>query len=754
MKAAPDFVSQLSSELSLSAVSVSAVCSLLDEGNTIPFIARYRKEATNGLDEIQIRDIQERRLYLQEFHDRRETILQSIESQELLTDQLREKINQCTTKAEIEDLYLPFKPKRRTKATIAKEKGLEPLADRILAQPLDGKPYDEALIFVNAEKNVNTAEEALSGACDIVAEKTAENAVVRKIVRDEFSAAGLVVSKVAKGKENEVTKFQQYYDYKEAVSTIPSHRYLAIRRGEQEGVLEFHISIEEESTLSQILSFLQCNTRSPFGTYYEKSIQDSFKRLILPSVETDVRVDLKIKSDKAAVEVFADNLRNLLLAAPLGGKAVIGIDPGLRTGCKCAAVDETGKYLDTITLYLCQGDRALETAKSDFIRFLSKYPPYAIGVGNGTAGRETETFVKQLLKDHHLNDKILVVSVSEAGASVYSASDIAREEFPELDLTIRGAISIARRLQDPLAELVKVDPKAIGVGQYQHDVYQQLLQDKLNEVVESCVNHVGVELNTASAPLLSNVAGIGPSLAVKIVKHREGNGAFKSRKQLLQVPGLGAKTFEQAAGFLRLHKGEHPLDASAVHPERYALVERIASELSTPLINLISNMELIQQIDVKKYCSEGIGELTLRDIVEELKKPGRDPRATFEMPKFRDDVLTINDLKVGMKLEGIVTNVTAFGVFVDLGVHQDGLIHISELTNRFIKDPSEVVKVGTKITVEVLTVEVERKRISLTARIGEGPRVSSHRTLSAKTNQPKPFQKAKPAFGSNPFANL
>lgn len=750
----PDFFLQLSTELTLPLPSVSAVCQLLDEGNTIPFIARYRKEATNNLDETQIRAIQERRLYLQEFHDRQQTILSSIESQGLLTDDLRNKISLCTTKTELEDLYLPFKPKRRTKAAIAREKGLAPLALRIIEQPASGSPENEAQIYVNEEKGVNSIEDALNGACDIVAETISENAEIRKIVRDEFATSGTVISKVVKGKDAHPTKFEQYYDYHESVAKIPSHRYLAIRRGEQEGILEFHIAIDNDLVIQQISNFLQLKINSPFGKLFEKSIQDSYKRLILPSVETDVRVDLKINSDKAAVEVFADNLRNLLLASPLGTKSVIGIDPGLRTGCKCAAIDETGKYLDTITVYLCQGDKSIEAAKTQLLKFILKHSSFAIGIGNGTGGRETEAFVRQLLKEHNLHDKLLVVSVSEAGASVYSASDIAREEFPELDLTIRGAISIARRLQDPLAELVKVDPKAIGVGQYQHDVYQQLLQDKLSEVVESCVNHVGVELNTASAPLLANVAGIGPSLATKIVKYREVHGAFKSRKQLLQIPGLGAKTFEQAAGFLRLRNGEHPLDASAVHPERYSLVEKIAQDLSTPLKELICNSDLIKQIDVKKYYQDGIGELTLKDIIDELKKPGRDPRASFEMPKFRDDVLSINDLKIGMKLEGIVTNVTAFGAFVDIGVHQDGLIHISELTNRYIKDPSEVVQVGTKITVEVLAVEVDRKRISLTARIGEGARIPQKQTSSKQTVSPPMAKKSKPAFSSNPFSGL
>lgn len=743
---------QLVSELGLPEQGISSVVKLLNEGNTIPFIARYRKEATNNLDETQIRAIQERLNYLLEFQERRQTILKSIESQGLLTEILSKQINDCITKTELEDLYLPYKPKRRTRAAIAREKGLEPLALRILEQPLTGSPQKEAEAFIDIEKGVNDVQEAIKGACDIAAELISEIAPIRAVVREAFSSEGLVISKVAEGKNLVPTKFEQYYDFKEFVKKIPSHRYLAIRRGEREGILEFHIAIEADPVLHRISSLLKINSSSPFYPELNNAIVDAYKRLILPSVETDVRVDLKLNSDRAAVDIFADNLRNLLLASPLGGRPVIGIDPGLRTGCKCAAVNETGKYLDTITIFLCQGDHAIENSKKQLLQFITKHQPFAIGIGNGTGGRETETFVRKLLSDASLKD-IIVVSVSESGASVYSASDIAREEFPDLDLTIRGAISIGRRLQDPLAELVKVDPKAIGVGQYQHDVYQQLLQDKLNEVVESCVNHVGVELNTASAPLLSNVAGIGPSLANKIVKHREQNGAFSSRKQLLKVPGLGARTFEQAAGFLRLRNGEHPLDASAVHPERYGLVEEIAHDLAVPLSTLIANADLIRRIEIKKYCKEGVGELTLKDIIDELKKPGRDPRATFEKACFRDDVSSMNDLKLGMKLEGIVTNVTAFGAFVDIGVHQDGLIHLSELTDRFIKDPAEVVQVGDKINVEVLTVDLERKRIALTARIGEAPRQPHVPTQVRSQPVPAP-KKQKAAFNSNPFSSL
>lgn len=749
---------QIAAELSIPESSVGAVVGLLNEGNTIPFIARYRKEVTGNLDEVQIRDIQERLAYLNELNDRKQTILASIESQGKLTDVLKAQILACDTKNTLEDLYLPYKPKRRTRASIAKEKGLEPLAMRILEQPVQGSPTTEAEAFINAEKGVVSIDDALAGARDIAAEIISENAEIRSALREAFAAEGVVISKVVEGKDAVPTKFEQYYNYQEKAAAIPSHRYLAIRRGEKEGILQFQIDLAPESVMHQIRSLTGLKEGTPFAPELEAAIQDSCKRLLLPSVETDIRVDLKLKSDRYAVEVFAENLRNLLLASPLGCRSVIGIDPGLRTGCKCAAVDETGKFLDTVTIYLSQGEGSSEKGKRDFLAFVLKHQPHAIGVGNGTAGRETEAFVRKLLAEHNLQT-IIVVPVSEAGASVYSASDIAREEFPELDLTIRGAISIARRLQDPLAELVKVDPKAIGVGQYQHDVYQQLLQDKLDEVVESCVNHVGVEINTASAPLLSRVAGIGASLALKIVKHRNANGGFRGRKELLDVSGLGPRAFEQAAGFLRVRGGKHPLDASAVHPERYDLVALIAKDMGVSVEELISNQALIGKIAIKRYVSETVGEPTLNDIIAELKKPGRDPRATFEKPCFRDDVMEMKDLKIGMKLEGIVTNVTAFGAFVDIGVHQDGLVHISQLTDRFIKDASEVVRVGDKIKVEVLAVDTDRKRISLTAKLGQ-----AHGQVPAQGAQPaargsrdrEPARRppAKAAFANNPFAAL
>jgi protein Tex len=746
------FVTQIAEELQLSRASVKAVIELLESGNTIPFIARYRKEATGNLDEVQIKAIQERHAYLQEMEERRQTILSSIESQGKLTDELRNQILQCTSKTTLEDLYLPYKPKRRTRAMIAREKGLEPLALLMLEQPLHPRPLDAAQPYVNAEKGVDDADAALAGARDIVAEIVAEDAAIRSLVREAFANDGIVVSKVRSDKMNVPSKFEQYYDFKESVRTIPSHRYLAIRRGEKEEFLDFSITIESDPVIKQIAKHLRLNPSSPWIALLQQAIDDSLKRLLSPSVETDIRVDLKLASDHAAVAVFADNLRHLLLASPLGGRPVLGVDPGIRTGCKCAVVDETGKYLESATVYLSQGEGAQNQGRLILLKLIEAYKPYAIAVGNGTAGRETETFIRKMLKEAGCTST-LVIPVNESGASIYSASETAREEFPTLDLTIRGAISIARRLQDPLAELVKIDPKSIGVGQYQHDVYQPLLQDQLQYVVESCVNGVGVDLNTASASLLSYVSGIGPTLAKKIIKHREENGAFRSRKQLREVSGFGAKTFEQAAGFLRIRNGDNPLDASAVHPERYDLVEQMAKDLGVPLVQLVASPELSSRIDCKHYINQEVGELTLADIIQELMKPGRDPRAVFEPPAFRDDITTMEDLTPGLRLEGIVTNVTAFGAFVDIGVHQDGLVHLSELSDKFIKHPSEVVKTGDKIKVEVLQVDIPRKRISLTARTGQKRQTFSE-NMPKQESQKRKAPLPKPGFQSNPFAAL
>lgn len=728
--AAPEFdpAPLVAAELNIPPRGVAAVIELLSSGATVPFIARYRKEATGALDEVQIRDIEERHAYLMDLEKRRQSILASISEQGKLSDKLRERILAVTTKTALEDLYLPYKPKRRTRATIARERGLEPLAARILAQPKEGDPLVEAAAFVNAEREVPDAAAALAGARDIVAETVAENATVRTAVRETFLRDGVLVSEVVPEKAQEPTKFKDYYSYREPVATVPSHRFLAVRRGEKEEVLRLSIDLPAEPLLARILTLVGFERRSPFAEPLREAAEDGYKRLLAPSVETDVRVELKLRADRDAVEIFASNLRNLLLAPPLGPKPVVGIDPGLRTGCKCVALDATGKFSENITIQPHQGTEAAERAKRALAAFVSRHKPFAVAVGNGTAGRETEAFARRTLIDEGLRD-IVAVLVNEAGASVYSASDIARDEFPDLDVTVRGAISIARRLQDPLAELVKIDPKAIGVGQYQHDVHQPLLARKLEEVVESCVNHVGVDLNTASAPLLSYVAGIGPKLAKKIVEHREQNGTFNSRRRLLDVSGLGPRTFEQAAGFLRIRGGAQPLDASAVHPERYDLVARMAKDMGVELRELVGNASLADRIELGRYVSDGVGEPTLRDIVAELKKPGRDPRAMFEPPRFREDVMTLADLKPGMELEGVVTNVTAFGAFVDVGVHQDGLVHISQLADRYVKDPNEVVRAGDRLKVRVLEVDLQRGRISLSARSPDasrgGPRQDS-----------------------------
>jgi uncharacterized protein len=751
-----DPVVPISRELSLPAAGVRAVVKLLEEGSTVPFIARYRKEATGSLDEVQIRNIEERRAYLLELEDRRKAILESIAQQNKLTPELKARILACETKQALEDLYLPYKPKRRTRGIIAKERGLEPLALKILEQPSAGDPAIDAAAFINLELDVPDVKAALAGARDIVAEMMAENADARAKVRDVFHEQGILVSEKAAGVPDGPTKFEQYYDYREALKTIPSHRFLAIRRGERENVLRARVEVESENLVISLAALMGRKSSSPFAQQLSEAVEDGYKRLLAPSVENDLRIELKLRSDRSAVDVFADNLRNLLMAAPLGERAVLGLDPGLRTGCKFVAVDATGKFLEETVLHLAKGAGAEEAARRTLLQYVRDHKPRAIAIGNGTGGREAERFVRGALKEAGVSD-LIVVQVNEAGASVYSASDVAREEHPDLDVTVRGALSIARRLQDPLAELVKIDPKAIGVGQYQHDVHQPLLAKKLDEVVESCVNGVGVELNTASAPLLARVSGIGPSLAKKIVKFREEHGRFKSRLELLEVPGLGPRAFEQSAGFLRVAGGAHPLDGSAVHPERYELVQRIAADLGLKVEELIGNAQAVDRIDVKKYVGEGVGEPTLRDIIAELKKPGRDPRADFEPPKFREDVEKLEDLKPGMQLEGVVTNVTAFGAFVDVGVHQDGLVHVSQLADRFVKDPSEVVKVGDKIRVRVVEVDLARKRIALSARSGEAPKSSppqgQPQQRGARPQAPKqPPQQEK--FANNPFAKL
>ena len=720
-------------ELQLPVAQVSRVIALLSDGNTVPFVARYRKEATGNLDEVQIRAIDEQATYLREFHARRTTIHDAIEAQGKLTPALAKRLADAQTKTELEDIYLPFKPKRRTKATMARERGLEPLAERIWSQARSGEPQRDAQRFVSAPNDVPDAEAALTGACHIVAEWVAETTTVRAFVRQRMAAAGQLTTKATKDAKGQIGPFEQYYDHHEPVARMPSHRYLAVRRGEKEGLLRVKITQDADRLRPTIERLTGLDPRSPYAGLMRDAIGDAYKRLIHPSVESDVRTQLKDKAEREAVQVFASNLRNLLLTSPFGGRPLLAIDPGLRTGCKLVALDATGRFLANDTLYLHRGDRALEEARHVAERFIRAHRPEIIAVGNGKGGRDAEKWLRALLGE--LGQQIPVVAVNEAGASIYSASDIAREEFPELDLTVRGAISIGRRLQDPLAELVKLDPKSIGVGQYQHDVHQPTLAQKLDDVVEDCVNHVGVELNTASAPLLARVAGIGPTLAKRIIAHRTTYGPFEEKKTLLKVSGLGPRTFEQCAGFLRIHGGKNPLDSSAVHPERYSLVRRIAADLGVHLHALVGSTSLVARVNVAQYVTAEIGLPTLRDIIKELDKPGRDPRTAFEQPEFREDVQSIEDLTPGMTLEGVVTNVTSFGAFVDLGVGQDGLVHISQLADRFVRDPSEIVSAGDKITVRVLEVDSGRRRISLSARSGDGPREDAPRTASRGPRQ-------------------
>lgn len=692
--------------LSLPDAGVAAVLALLDEGATVPFIARYRKERTGGLDEVQIRAIQERQGTLKALADRKQTVLSAIEEQGALTPALRRAIEACETKTALEDLYAPFKKKRKTRGSMARDKGLGPLADRILAQPRDGSPKRDAQPFVKGE--VKDVEDALAGARDIVAETVADDPRVRGLVRETFLSHGRIQTKAARGKKKERSKFEQYYDFAERIERMPSHRVLAILRGESEGFLRWSVDLDHDRLVGQVERVVGVQPGSPFAGQLREAVKDGYARLLTPSLTNDVKGTLKEKADGEAIEVFADNLRDLLLAAPLGDVPVLAIDPGIRTGCKCAALDATGRYLEDDVIY---PDRRRDDAARALVKLVKKHGARAVAVGNGTAGRETEAFAREALKDAGID--AMVVSVSESGASIYSASDVAREEFPDLDLTVRGAISIGRRLQDPLAELVKLDPKAIGVGQYQHDVDQKRLAQKLDEVVESCVNQVGVALNLASAALLSHVAGLGPSLAKRVVEHRESAGRFTRRRELLKVKGLGPKAFEQCAGFLRIQGGREPLDASAVHPERYPLVQRMAKDLGVSVDALVGDAARARSLDLSRYVEGDVGLPTLRDIVAELEKPGRDPREAFEPPRFRDDVREMEDLKAGMQLEGVVTNVTHFGAFVDVGVHQDGLVHVSQLADRYVSDPREVVKVGDRVQVRVLEVDLQRKRISL-----------------------------------------
>ncbi|MBC5772921.1 RNA-binding transcriptional accessory protein [Pontibacter sp. KCTC 32443] len=698
---------KIASELNITIKQIEATATLLDEGATVPFISRYRKEATGSLDEVQVAAIRDRLEQLRELDKRRESILKSIRDQEKLTPELEEQIMAAETMAVLEDIYLPYKPKRRTKATIAREKGLEPLAQRLFEQ----ENFDveaEAASFISEEKEVKDTAEALAGARDIMAEWMNENADARATMRQLFEKKGVFKSRVMLGKEEEGQKFKDYFEWEEPIEKAPSHRVLAMRRGETENILMLSAQPDDEEALAKLEAiFVQGNNAA--SEQVKLAAKDCYKRLLKMSMETEVRLSSKKRADEEAIRVFADNLRQLLLSSPLGQKTVLALDPGFRTGVKSVVLDKQGKLLHNETIYPHTGQHKEQEAAQAVRYMVTRFEVEAIAIGNGTASRETEAFVKSL----KLPASVMVVMVNESGASIYSASDVAREEFPDQDVTVRGAVSIGRRLMDPLAELVKIDPKSIGVGQYQHDVDQSALKHSLDDVVMSCVNAVGVEVNTASKQLLTYVSGLGPALAQNIVEYRNENGPFRTRTELKKVPRLGDKAFEQAAGFLRIRDAKNPLDASAVHPESYPIVEQMAKDLGVTVQDLMQKDELRKQINLKNYVTETVGLPTLQDIISELAKPGRDPRQTFEAFSFTEGVNEIKDLREGMKLPGIVTNVAAFGAFVDIGVHQDGLVHVSHLSDRFVSNPHDVVKVGQKVEVTVLEVDTNRKRISL-----------------------------------------
>ena len=745
---------QIAHELSIKPAQVQATAQLLKEAATVPFIARYRKEMTGSLDEVVITAIRDRLLQLEELESRRDAIIKSLVERNFLTDELREKIIAAETLAILEDLYLPFRPKRRTRATIAREKGLEPLAAGIFTQD-DMDLAAVAATFIDPEKGVAAVEEALAGARDIIAEWVNEDQEARAQLRDLYLNKSTIRSHVISGKEATGSKYRDYYDWEEPVSAARSHRILAIRRGEQEEYLIFRIAPPEEAALA-ILENLFVRGTTASANQVKIAVQDSYKRLLSGSMETEVRLATKKKADEEAIRVFADNLRQLLLAPPLGQKSVLGIDPGYRTGCKVVCLDRQGKLLHNDTIYPLLSEKARQDS-ADIIRQLcGRFHIEAIAVGNGTGGRETEAFLRTvgLAKD------IQIVMVNESGASVYSASKVAREEFPDHDITVRGAVSIGRRLMDPLAELVKIEPKAIGVGQYQHDVGQEELKKCLDDVVTSCVNAVGVEVNTASAQLLSYVSGLGPALAENIVQHRNDYGPFRSREELKKVHRLGPKGFEQAAGFLRIRDGLYPLDASAVHPESYPLVEKMAHDQGCSVSDLLQDEALRKRIELVKYVTDKTGLPTLRDIMAELAKPGRDPRQQFENVVFAEGIGKISDLSPGMKIPGVVTNITAFGAFVDIGVHQDGLVHLSEMADAFVKSPKDVVKVNQKVEVTVLAIDLERNRVSLSLKKTPGgqpdrpaPAADRGRKVRDDKGRPQRVESKSPAKGPKPFNN-
>ena len=725
-----DHYLKIAGELHIKLKQVTDTIALLDEGATVPFISRYRKEVTGSLDEVQVAAIRDRAQQLRDLEKRREAILKSIKDQGKLSEELEKKINAAETMALLEDLYLPYKPKRRTKATIAKEKGLEPLAALIFEQQsiaLDA----EAEKYVDESKEVPSTEEALQGARDIIAEWINENVDLRKKMRDLFINEGTFVSKVLPGKEAEAIKYKDYFDWSEPVKTAPSHRVLAMRRGEKELFLMLDACPEELSAVALMEKMILEDAANTSVEQVRLAIKDCYKRLLKPSMETEVRLFTKKKADEEAIKVFAENLRQLLLAAPLGEKSVMAIDPGFRTGCKTVCLGPQGQLLSFDAIYPNEPQKRTAESAATIKHLVEKHQIQAIAIGNGTASRETEAFVKAI----GLPKSVIVTMVNESGASIYSASDVAREEFPDQDLTVRGAVSIGRRLLDPLAELVKIDAKSIGVGQYQHDVDQVALKNSLDDTVMSCVNGVGVELNTASKQLLTYVSGLGPILAQNIVAYRTENGPFKSRSEIKKVPRLGDKAYEQAAGFLRIRNAKNPLDTSAVHPERYELVDKMAKDIGAKLSDMMHSEELRSKIILKNYVSETVGLPTLQDIMEELSKPGRDPREGFELFSFQEGVNEIKDLKVGMKLPGIITNITKFGAFVDIGVHQDGLVHLSHLADKFITDANEVVTVNQKVEVTVMEVDIQRKRISLSMK--SDPFAERGKVTKDKKEEPK-----------------
>ena len=710
-----NLIAQIAGELKLPAKQIGAAVSLLQDGNTIPFIARYRKEATQSLNEIQLRQIEDALERINALAARKSTVIKSIQEQGLMTAALQKAIDECSDLQTLEGIYLPFKPKRRTRATIARERGLQPLADLLLTQTRIGQTKTSVLKpYIDAANDLPDADAVLAGGLDIVAEQWSEDVETRTWMLDKAMKFGRVASKVKRGKKTAdgADKFEQYFDREESVSRIPGHRVLAMLRGSSEGILRVGLSFEGDREVSDLKRRLVTNREFEFFHDLLAAAEDCFARLLMSATESTVLQQLKRDADEAAIEVFAKNLEKLLMAAPAGPKVTVGIDPGFRTGCKVAVIDATGKFLENAAIYPTAPKNDIQGAGKTLLKLIAKHDVELIAIGNGTASRETDAFVGKLIKDNKLS--VTSVMVSEAGASIYSASDIAVKEFPDLDITVRGAISIARRLQDPLAELVKSDPKSIGVGQYQHDVNQPKLKKCLDRIVESCVNHVGVDLNMASAPLLSYVAGIGPKLAENIVNYRNENGRFGKRSELLSVSKLGKKAFEQAAGFLRIRGGSQPLDNSAVHPESYVVAKQMAKHLKADLKTLVGNANLSSKLNAGDFVSERFGEPTIADIIAELGKPGRDPRDEFKAVKFDSKVNSVSDLKAGMVLEGVITNVTHFGAFIDIGVHQDALIHISQLADQFVQDPNEFVSVGDVTKVKIMEVDPSGKRISAT----------------------------------------